>query len=207
MPQTCNFIEKENLTQVFFCEFCEIFKNSFFYRTPRVDGFVFWSSFDSWDHSFTKYAKFSEKLTFLTLWCTQVWVNDPLSFLFFLVGGYLLPLIFKLIQKWNIFNFESQFRSIFRTFSNIQDGGFCRNLLVFDYFCKNLHLRYLVTFWVCLWTLFILDFFGRSSARGGSKGPPFHRILWVKAIEMKFGTHVYHVILQLFTLKFFWWRH
>ena len=27
----CNFIKKETLTQVFSCEFCEIFKNSFFY--------------------------------------------------------------------------------------------------------------------------------------------------------------------------------
>ena len=50
---------------------------------------------------------------------------------------------------------------------------------------------------VCLLTLFILGFFGGSSARGGggAKGPPFHRILYVNAIETKFGTHVYHVIL------------
>ena len=33
---TCNFIKKEALGQVFSCEFCEIFKNSFFYRTPLV---------------------------------------------------------------------------------------------------------------------------------------------------------------------------
>ena len=32
----CNFIKKEALTQVFPCEFCEIFKNTFFYRTPPV---------------------------------------------------------------------------------------------------------------------------------------------------------------------------
>ena len=29
-PQACNFIKKETLTQVFSCEFCEIFKNSLF---------------------------------------------------------------------------------------------------------------------------------------------------------------------------------
>ena len=29
-----NFIKKETLTQVFSCEFCEIFENNFFYRTP-----------------------------------------------------------------------------------------------------------------------------------------------------------------------------
>ena len=28
--QACNFIKKETLTQVFSCEFCEIFKNTFF---------------------------------------------------------------------------------------------------------------------------------------------------------------------------------
>ena len=28
------FIKKETLTQVFSCEFCEIFENNFFYRTP-----------------------------------------------------------------------------------------------------------------------------------------------------------------------------
>ena len=32
----CNFIKKETLTQVFSCEFCEISKNTFFYRTPLV---------------------------------------------------------------------------------------------------------------------------------------------------------------------------
>ena len=30
----CNFIKKEPLVQLFSWEFCEIFKNSFFYRTP-----------------------------------------------------------------------------------------------------------------------------------------------------------------------------
>ena len=32
----CNFIRKETLTQVFSCGFCEISKNTFFYRTPLV---------------------------------------------------------------------------------------------------------------------------------------------------------------------------
>ena len=30
----CNFIEKESLAQLFSCEFCEISKNTFPYRTP-----------------------------------------------------------------------------------------------------------------------------------------------------------------------------
>ena len=32
----CNFIKKETLAQVFSCEFSEISKNTFFYRTPLV---------------------------------------------------------------------------------------------------------------------------------------------------------------------------
>ena len=36
----CNFIKKETLPQVFSYEFCEIFKNTFFYGTPSVAAFV-----------------------------------------------------------------------------------------------------------------------------------------------------------------------
>ena len=32
----CKFFQKEALAQVFSCEFCEISKNTFFYRTPLV---------------------------------------------------------------------------------------------------------------------------------------------------------------------------
>ena len=35
------FITKENPTQVVSCEFCEIFKNTIFYRTPPVAASVF----------------------------------------------------------------------------------------------------------------------------------------------------------------------
>ena len=34
IPETCNFIKKDPLALVFSYEFCEIFKNIFFYRTP-----------------------------------------------------------------------------------------------------------------------------------------------------------------------------
>ena len=34
--QACNFIKKETPTQVFSCEICGIFENTFFYRTPSV---------------------------------------------------------------------------------------------------------------------------------------------------------------------------
>ena len=35
-PQACYFIKGETLAQVFSCEFCEISKNTFSYRTPPV---------------------------------------------------------------------------------------------------------------------------------------------------------------------------
>ena len=40
-PQSCNFIKKEILTQVFPCEFCEISKNTLSYRTHPVAASVF----------------------------------------------------------------------------------------------------------------------------------------------------------------------
>ena len=33
-PQPCNFIKKGAVAQVFSCEFCEISRSTFFYRTP-----------------------------------------------------------------------------------------------------------------------------------------------------------------------------
>ena len=36
--KACNFIKKEALAQVFYCEFCEISMNTFFYRTPPAAG-------------------------------------------------------------------------------------------------------------------------------------------------------------------------
>ena len=36
MPEVCNSIKKETLAQMFFCEFCEILKDTFFHRKPPV---------------------------------------------------------------------------------------------------------------------------------------------------------------------------
>ena len=47
-PQACNFIKKETLTQVFSCEFCESFKNTFFYRTPLVDASELYRLLQTW---------------------------------------------------------------------------------------------------------------------------------------------------------------
>ena len=47
--------EKETLAQVFSCEFCEIFKNTYFYRTPLVPASVYWK----------KYKNFSQCLWYI----------------------------------------------------------------------------------------------------------------------------------------------
>ena len=36
VPNACNLILKKSLAQMFSCEFCEISKNTFSYRTPPV---------------------------------------------------------------------------------------------------------------------------------------------------------------------------
>ena len=36
VARNCNFIKKDTLAQVFSCEFCEISKNTFSYRTTPV---------------------------------------------------------------------------------------------------------------------------------------------------------------------------
>ena len=41
--QTCNFIKKETLAQVFSCQFCEISKNIFFTEDLRVTSSVYTS--------------------------------------------------------------------------------------------------------------------------------------------------------------------
>ena len=40
----CNFIKKETLAQVFSCEFCEISKNTLFYRTHLVVASVYYET-------------------------------------------------------------------------------------------------------------------------------------------------------------------
>ena len=45
-PQAYNFIKKETLAQVFFCEFCEIFKNIFFTEHLRTTAPILWTLID-----------------------------------------------------------------------------------------------------------------------------------------------------------------
>ena len=60
--QACNSIKKESPPQVFSCEYCKIFKNSFFYRTPLVPAsrietffeFVIHTTLKSYEDSMTQ---------------------------------------------------------------------------------------------------------------------------------------------------------
>ena len=55
--KACNFIEKETPTQVFSCEYCEIFKNTFLYRTTHASvsfpssRITWWEIGDEWFQS------------------------------------------------------------------------------------------------------------------------------------------------------------
>ena len=53
--EACNFIKKETLAQVFYCEFCEIFKNTFFIEH-------LWATASPWSDLIIR--KYSEKLFF-----------------------------------------------------------------------------------------------------------------------------------------------
>ena len=45
-PQACNFINQETLAQVFSCEFCKIFKNTFFTEYPQTTASILWTLVD-----------------------------------------------------------------------------------------------------------------------------------------------------------------
>ena len=49
--KACNFIKKETLAQVLSCEFCEISKNTFCYRTPLVAASEYKRFYRFYDHS------------------------------------------------------------------------------------------------------------------------------------------------------------
>ena len=51
-PETCNFIRKDLLAQVFSCEFCKSLKSNFFYRTPVAASVNFWCENFVPTHSF-----------------------------------------------------------------------------------------------------------------------------------------------------------
>ena len=98
-----------------------------------------------------KVRKFMNEFCLTTFSLNFCEVCLALSFWFFGFCFFLSPLIFKLVSKRNILNLGRQFKSIFGTLPYIQDGSFCKNserLLVWDYFCKKLHLRCFIRFWI-----------------------------------------------------------
>ena len=52
----CNLIKKETLAQVFSCEFCEVSKNTFPYRTPQVAASVTGLKLSKWKQPFQKFC-------------------------------------------------------------------------------------------------------------------------------------------------------
>ena len=42
LPEACNFIKRNTLAKMLFCEFCELFKNTFFTENLRVTASDIW---------------------------------------------------------------------------------------------------------------------------------------------------------------------
>ena len=65
--------KKESLTQVFYCEFCEISKNTYFYRTPLVtasgccalETLICWNNIFCADYTFSVYGTVVECITLI----------------------------------------------------------------------------------------------------------------------------------------------
>ena len=73
-------------------------------------------------------AKIYELVLLNNIFVQLFWSLIGFFFLVFPLEGSKLPLVFKEIWKWNIFNFGSEFRSTFRILSNIQDQFVIFNL-------------------------------------------------------------------------------
>ena len=61
--QVCNFIKKETLAQVCSCEYCQISKNTFSYRTSPMAASVLWG----WSFLFSMW-RLSSFLNFMKTW-------------------------------------------------------------------------------------------------------------------------------------------
>ena len=77
--EACNFIKKETLAQVFSCEFCEIFKNTFFRRTPLVAASV---TINMKLHSMFRVVKRIQQISLITYVCLTQYALKLLSDLF-----------------------------------------------------------------------------------------------------------------------------
>ena len=73
-PEACNFIKKETLTQVFSCEFPEIFKNTFLYRTPPVAASEYFCNTAKNHYQKTLLLRSRQLNSLLTLWYLH-WKN------------------------------------------------------------------------------------------------------------------------------------
>ena len=79
--EACNLIKKETLAQVFSCEICEIFKNTFFYRIPPVAASEVRRIYDVKTH----WVRFSRTFTIENWYLLQViflFSLQPISLMF-----------------------------------------------------------------------------------------------------------------------------
>ena len=72
----CNFIKKGTLAQVFSCEFCEISKNTFSYRTPLDDCFLCHTP----HYSLVIIVGF-EQVNYIIVFSLHFWIHDLFDFI------------------------------------------------------------------------------------------------------------------------------
>ena len=95
--ETCNFINKETLAQVFFSEFCNIFRNTFFFKTPSNDCFYLTISIiDVWQGS-----KYASKSVYLINCFINLFIVYWLVFASFYLPIFIYPLIYLYIYLFN----------------------------------------------------------------------------------------------------------
>ena len=75
-PQVCNFIKKETLVQVFSCEFREISKNTFSYRTPPGDCFYLYPDGPMQQEEATEIRKRLEKEDLIEFTASNRWLKS-----------------------------------------------------------------------------------------------------------------------------------
>ena len=132
-PEFCIFIKRKTLAQVFFCEFCEFFKNCYFIEQLSGGCLSALEYQQRFGVMLVHHSHFSAGNCCLCL------IEEPTLQRF--SGKQLLKLLV---------------RGIFRIQSNIKDWVFCRNserLKAVNYFYKKLHFKRLTAFWIGLCSL------------------------------------------------------
>ena len=131
--RACNFIKKETLAQVFSCEFCEISKNIFFYRTPLVVASKLWIQEFFWRiYSFLKcrisFIYRSDINKFSQQFSKSLWIKATLSD-FHKMAATVIKMNFKKLQPSRVHSIDYKIVH-YRDYKNVS-YDFLREYLLF----------------------------------------------------------------------------